>query len=292
MIQLPVSRMTDLPSLVAEHQAAILGTALIGTLLAVVCWEALAPRRTEAAGQGYRWANNITLALTTQAIGRVGSAGLAVLLAGWGIDESLGLLSVLEVGFWPALILTLVTLELLAYILHRIFHRVPALWRLHAVHHCDTGVDFSTAFRHHPIEVVIVMAVNALAIVALGPPVAAVVLHQALAITVNMASHGNVALPEGFERWLRYVVVTPDFHRLHHCSDRRFTDSNYSIALPWFDYLLGTATGRPFAEQRTMELGLEDYRTPADSRVDRLLLMPFRRRRPGGTDRPPARTAA
>ena len=151
--------MNDLPSLVAEQQGAIFGVALIGTLLAVVCWEALAPRRP-AAGQGYRWANNITLALTTQSIGRVGAAGLAVLLAGWGIDESLGLLAVTDVGFWPALFLTVATLELLAYLLHRAFHSIPALWRLHAVHHCDTSVDFSTAYRHHPIEGIIVMAIH------------------------------------------------------------------------------------------------------------------------------------
>jgi hypothetical protein len=78
---------------------------------------------------------------------------------------------------------------------------------------------------------------------------------------------------------LRYLIVTPDFHHLHHCSDRRFTDSNYSAAVPWFDYLFGTATRKPYVDYATMELGLERFRDPIDSRIDQILLMPFRGRR-------------
>jgi sterol desaturase/sphingolipid hydroxylase (fatty acid hydroxylase superfamily) len=94
---------------------------------------------------------------------------------------------------------------------------------------------------------------------------------------MHVLAHSNIYIPEVINRWLQYFIVTPDFHRLHHCSDRAFTDSNYGTISPWLDYLFGTASSRPFGEQETMELGLEYAREPRDSRIDQLLLMPFKR---------------
>jgi sterol desaturase/sphingolipid hydroxylase (fatty acid hydroxylase superfamily) len=82
-------------------------------------------------------------------------------------------------------------------------------------------------------------------------------------------------LPERLDSVLRKFILTPDFHRLHHSSEARFTDSNYGSMVPWFDYLFGTASNRPYDEQTDMELGLEYLRQPRDSRLDRLVLIPF-----------------
>jgi sterol desaturase/sphingolipid hydroxylase (fatty acid hydroxylase superfamily) len=147
------------------------------------------------------------------------------------------------------------------------------------MHHSDVEVDFTTTYRHHPFENLFMATLGVPVVVLLGAPVAAMVAYQALRTTVNILSHSNIRIPERFERWLRYLIVTPDFHHLHHCSDRRFTDSNYSAAVPWFDYLFRTATRKPYADYATMELGLERFRDPIDSRIDQILLMPFRGRR-------------
>lgn len=102
-------------------------------------------------------------------------------------------------------------------------------------------------------------------------------------MALSLFSHANLFLPDTVDRTLRKVIITPDFHRNHHCSDWRFTDSNYGVSVPWFDYLFSTATDRPFAEQQSMQLGLEYFREKSDSRLDRLLLMPFRVRWPDGS---------
>ena len=124
-------------------------------------------------------------------------------------------------------------------------------------------------------------------ILLLGVPPAAAVSVQLFQLGMTVFTHSNVYLPQWLDRALRPFIVTPDFHRLHHCSEIRHTDSNYGQALPWFDYLFGTASKRPFGEQVDMEIGLEYLREPADSRFDRLLTLPFawRRRVPADTGR-------
>jgi sterol desaturase/sphingolipid hydroxylase (fatty acid hydroxylase superfamily) len=261
------------------HQSTILISTLIGALLIGVIWEVLAPRRPETRGLAYRWANNITLAVLNHVVVYWVGAALAVATAWWAETEGLGLLQHFDIGVAGAFVVTLLAMELLAYVLHRVVHRVPIIWRLHAMHHSDVEVDFTTTYRHHPFENMLVMAIGAPFVMLLGAPVAAMVLYQVLRVSVNVLSHSNIRVPETVERWLKYLLVTPDFHHLHHCSDRRFTDSNYSATVPWFDYLFGTATQKPYAAYATMELGLERFRDPVDSRVDQVLLMPFNGRR-------------
>lgn len=260
----------------ATHETTILVSALIGALLIGVIWEALAPRRPETQGLLFRWTNNLTLTVLNHVVVYWMGAALTILTAWWAESRELGLLQHLEIGLAGAFVVTLLVMELLAYVLHQVAHRVPLLWRLHAMHHSDAEVDFTTTYRHHPLENVVMLTLGAPLILLLGAPGAAMVLYQALRVSVNVLSHSNIRVPEGIERWLRYLIVTPDFHHLHHSSDRRFTDSNYSAAVPWFDYLFGTATRKPYPEYSTMELGLERFRAPLDSRVDQVLLMPFR----------------
>ena len=261
------------------HESTILVSTLIGALLIGVLWEALAPRRPEAGSLVYRWVNNLSLTVLNHIVVYWTGAALAIMTAWWAQSEGFGLLQHLDLGLSGAFLVTLLVMEFLAYVLHQVVHRVPILWRLHAMHHSDVEVDFTTTYRHHPLENVVMLAVGAPVVVLLGAPVAAMVLYQFLRVSVNVLSHSNIRVPENVERWLRYLVVTPDFHHLHHCSDRRFTDSNYSAAVPWFDYLFGTATRKPYAEYATMELGLERFRDPIDARIDQVLLMPFRGRR-------------
>lgn len=263
----------------ASHEGTILlGTVIIAFLI-VVTWEALAPRRPETKSLSYRWTNNIGLTLVNHLVVHWSSAALTLAVSWWAVDTNKGVLGHYEIGLAGAFVATLLVMELMAYLLHRLAHRVPLVWRLHAMHHSDIEVDFTTTYRHHPLENVIMLVISTPVVIALGAPVAAMVLYQVLRVSVNILSHSNILIPEGFERWLRYLIVTPDFHHLHHCSDRRFTDSNYSAAVPWFDFLFGTTTCKPYAAYADMELGLERFRDPIDSRIDQVLLTPFRGRR-------------
>lgn len=269
--------MSEIPWILEENLPETLALVVIGSFTVVIFWETVKPRREPTASQGYRWLNNIALTVLNHLILRWTAIGMAMAAAWWSTSENFGLLVRLDAGFAINLIAVFLVFELAAYTIHRVFHEVPWLWRIHAVHHNDTEVDFSTSYRHHPIEVVVSSGFMASVAALLGAPIEAVAVREIARAVVHGLAHGNVYVPPRMESIMRYIVVTPDFHRLHHCSDQQFTDSNYSTVFPLYDYLLGTASSKPFEEQRTMELGLEYYRDRRDSRLDQLLLLPFRR---------------
>ena len=255
----------------------VLFAAVVGTFIVSVLWEAVRPRRRVNETSVARWGHNITLSLVNQVLVYWLSVAATLAVAWWAARTGTGLLTRFDTGFGVALVTTALAFELLAYLLHRLLHRVRWLWRIHAVHHSDTELDFTTTYRNHPLEVVLVALATLPVTALLGPPVAVVVAYQMTRASVNILAHSNIYLPESLDRWLRYLIVTPDFHRCHHSDDRQFTNSNYGAFLPLFDYLFGTATRKPFAAYPTMSIGLEYFRETRDSRFDKLLLMPFRR---------------
>ena len=246
-------------------------------LTVAVAAETFWPRRELQMPLTWRWGNNLVLALITWYSAHLVSYVVMMDFALWTQEHQFGLFHQFEVGLVIQLAVLLVISQLMSYLTHIAFHKVPWLWRCHMVHHSDTSLDFSSSYRHHPIEVVLTYLAAIPVLALLGPPVAVMVVYQAIRVVKVIWDHANVYIPEPIDRFLRLFLITPDFHRLHHCSEQRFTDSNFGAISPWFDYLFKTASDRPFEEQRTMEMGLENYRTVKDSRVDQLLLMPFRR---------------
>jgi sterol desaturase/sphingolipid hydroxylase (fatty acid hydroxylase superfamily) len=171
-------------------------------------------------------------------------------------------------------------------------HAVPALWRLHRMHHADLDFDVTTGARFHPIEIVLSMVIKLAAVVVLGAPPVAVVIFEVVLNATAMFNHGNLRLPAGVDRVLRLIVVTPDMHRVHHSVDPAETNSNFGFNLPWWDRLLGTYRAQPAAGHEGMTIGIEQFREAGDLRLDRMLVQPFRGRpgnypinRGGGSDR-------
>jgi sterol desaturase/sphingolipid hydroxylase (fatty acid hydroxylase superfamily) len=250
---------------------------LVGGMIGVMLLETLIPRRPESRNLMYRWTNNLSLTMLDFFVAAWAGGAIAVLLSRWSADSGFGLLQRIDAGWIVSFLVVLLLAEFLSYLVHRAFHVVPTLWRIHAVHHTDVEMDVTTSHRHHPLELLLPLPLTAPVFLFLGPPATAALAYVVLRTGVGLLSHGNICLPQAVDRVLRLFVVTPDFHRLHHSSDRRFTDSNYGVVLPWFDYLFRTATDLPFHQQKTMELGLEYLREPRDSRLDQMLLLPFRR---------------
>ncbi len=246
---------------------------LFGGLVAFLLAEMQWPRLPETEGTAQRWLSNLSLTFLNHVLLGWLAPWAYALVAHLHLVPAQGLLSLQP--FWLSLALTVILLELLQYSLHRLLHTVPWLWRLHAVHHCDLAVDVTTAHRHHPLEALFSFSFTLPVLLLLAPAPDVVLTASLVQITLALWSHSNLYLPETLDRWLRYLIVTPDFHRLHHHSEQRYTDSNYSLALPWFDYLFGTASRVPFAQQARIRLGLEYFRDRADARLTRLLLLPF-----------------
>ena len=200
------------------------------------------------------------------------AVGLALLAEtrGWG------LLNGLSVSAWLAIPLSVIVLDLAIYLQHVLFHAVPALWRLHRMHHADLEFDVTTGTRFHPIEILISMAIKLGVIGALGAPAMSVLIFEVLLNAVSMFNHGNVRIPTALDRALRWIVVTPDMHRVHHSIERRETDSNFGFNLAWWDRMFGTYRDQPIDGHTGMTIGIEQFRDPAELRLDRMLLQPLR----------------
>ena len=155
-------------------------------------------------------------------------------------------------------------------------HAIPLLWRLHRVHHADLDFDVTTGARFHPLEILLSMLIKFATILLLGPPALAVVIFEVLLNATAMFNHGNVALPRGLDRALRWLVVTPDMHRVHHSVADDETNSNFGFNLPWWDRLFGTYRDQPRAGHERMSIGIRDYRDMKwCSWLPGMLAMPF-----------------
>jgi sterol desaturase/sphingolipid hydroxylase (fatty acid hydroxylase superfamily) len=204
-----------------------------------------------------------------------------------GEDHGWGALNNVSLPFWAKCLVSVIALDLVIYAQHVTFHAVPVLWRLHRMHHADLEFDVTTDVRFHPVEIVLSMLIKFGAVALLGAPALAVLIFEVLLNATSMFSHSNVRLPERIDRVLRWLVVTPDMHRVHHSTERRETDSNFGFNLPWWDRLFGTYRAQPEAGHDNMRLGLSMFRDRGDLRLDRMLLQPFRRADGRGTETPP-----
>lgn len=256
----------------------------IGSFLAVfvlmALWEAARPRRAAVARRG-RWPNNLALLLVDVAVVRVAAPGAAIAVALAGESGGWGLLHSVGAPAWIAIPAAVVLLDMCIYVQHVTFHAIPALWRLHRVHHADVEVDLTTGTRFHPVEILVSTAVKCAAVAAIGAPAVAVLAFEVLLNATAVFNHANVRVAPGVERWLRLLVVTPDMHRVHHSIDYNESSSNFGFSLPWWDRLYGTYRAQPAAGHAAMTLGVDAFRAPGDSRLDRMLLQPLRDT-PGG----------
>lgn len=237
-------------------------------------WEMLVPRRALQQVLAWRWTNNLALSLISYFIAAAANTALALWLSRWTQINQFGLFQWVPAPAPLVFLVLLLVSGLLQYLLHIAFHRYSWLWPIHAVHHTDVDVDVTTSYRHHPLEALITLPVVSPLILLLGVPTDVAVAYTLFVIAATLFSHSNVRIPKALEKFLRRIILTPDFHRLHHCAEVRYTNSNYGSVVPWFDYWFGTASQRPYDDQQTMTLGLEYLREPGDSRIDKLLWEP------------------
>lgn len=250
----------------AESAVRFAGFAAV--LLLMTSWEVVAPLRRASTARAPRWLSNLGLialgTLFVRLVVPLGAVGAALVAQ----EHHWGLLNAVTLPDWLAVALAVVALDLMIYLQHVLFHAVPALWRLHLVHHADLDLDATTGVRFHPLEILLSLGIKMAAVALLGAPALGVLLFEMLLNATSLFSHGNVRLPAGLDRVLRWLVVTPDMHRVHHSTDPREANSNFGFNLPWWDYLLGTYRAQPARGHQRMTIGLEQIR---DERVaDRL----------------------
>jgi sterol desaturase/sphingolipid hydroxylase (fatty acid hydroxylase superfamily) len=248
----------------------------LGVLVAMALWEVAAPRRRQEIPRVIRWTNNLGLVVIDTIALRLSFPILAVGLAALAQDRGWGLFNIIAVPGWAAILISIIVLDLVIYLQHVMFHAVPALWRLHRMHHSDLEFDVTTGLRFHPVEILLSMGIKLAVVLALGPPAVAVLIFEVLLNATAMFNHSNVRLPTFADRILRLIVVTPDMHRVHHSTLPEETNSNFGFNLPWWDRLLGTYKAQPKAGHEGMSIGIEQFRTTRDLWLDRMLVQPVK----------------
>ncbi len=258
-----------------DHEPLVRMAAFLAVFAAMALWERTGPRRRPRWGRRTRWTANLGTASVSTLLVRLvfpaAAVGAAVFASGkgWGVFRQMD---------WPAplvFVACVILLDLAVYLQHLFFHTVPVLWRLHLVHHTDQDFDITTGLRFHPLEILLSMLWKAAVVLLLGAPAAAVLAFEVLLNATSIFNHGNARVPLRLDRVLRWALVTPDMHRVHHSVIRGETNSNFGFNLPWWDRLLGTYRAQPAAGHDDMTIGVEQLQAGPPAGLGRLLVMPF-----------------
>lgn len=269
----------------------VIRVASFAAIFAVMAaWELLNPCRTLLAGRKPRWPSNLGIlvldVLAVRLVMPTAAVGVAVLASdlGWGLFNWAG------IPGWFGGLAGFLILDFVIYAQHYVFHHVSWLWRLHRMHHADLDIDLTTGVRFHPVEILISLTIKIATVLAFGIPAIAVLVFEIVLNATSVFNHANVAMPAWLDRIMRFIVVTPDMHRVHHSIERAETDSNFGFNLPWWDRLFGTYRAQPAAGHRRMTIGLPVFRDLRELRIDRLLTQPFRNETADETRRPDVET--
>jgi sterol desaturase/sphingolipid hydroxylase (fatty acid hydroxylase superfamily) len=244
-----------------------------GLLALFVGLEYLAPARTNMLGFK-RFVQQAGMAALSAVLAKLalagGLAGVAVVVGAYDF----GVLNQLALPGWLAFIFALLVLDFAVWAQHLVLHRVPILWRLHRVHHGDTVMDVSTALRFHPFEIVASLAFKAAVVALLGAPAQAAFVFEIILGAGALFSHANIALPNWLERPLRWVLITPALHLIHHSPNPLETNANFGFSTSLWDRLFGTYRDTRLTDDD--RIGLEDWRAPTDQTLPAMLTNPFK----------------
>ncbi|SFW99190.1 sterol desaturase family protein [Marinospirillum alkaliphilum] len=252
------------------------GGVFLLALLLVASLEFWRPKRGWRESRTRRWGINLSLIALNVVILRLTLGAAAILMAVHVQQQGWGLLNLVELPVWLKFLIGLLLLDLAIYLQHVLSHALPIFWRLHQVHHADLDLDVTTGLRFHPLEILVSLIYKVAVVAALGLHPLTVLVFEALLNAASMFSHANIRLSAQLERMLRWLIITPDMHRIHHSIHRDETDSNFGFFLSIWDRLFGTYTQAPRDGHLQMVLGLDYCQQPQQVGLIRLLLMPFR----------------
>lgn len=236
--------------------------------------EVLAPDHPPTAPLRSRWVTNLGLGVANGLIVSLACASCYALSARAGFASRFQLLPALGLDGWTRIALEVVLLDLVTYLLHRAYHVVPVLWRLHVVHHSDLDLDVSSASRFHTGEVLVSSILKVGVVVLLGISPLGLVVFETVMLVCAQFQHANIRIPAEVENGLWRTLVPPAMHRIHHTPTVSDTNSNYGTVLTVWDWLFGTLRRRP--PDATISFGVESLRDPRALGITRLLALPFR----------------
>lgn len=221
---------------------------------------------------------NIFFTLTTVVVNFI-LAFILLMASEWAIKNNFGVLEWLpKLPLWLYTLIGLLLLDLIgAYLAHLVQHKTRWLWHFHLIHHTDTWVDTTTANRHHPGESVVRFVFTAAAVLITGAPMWLAFLYQSLSVVFSQFNHANLSLPEKLDKYISYIIVSPNMHKVHHHYVLPYTDSNYGNIFSIWDRLFGTFLTLPTEK---IVYGVDTHMQASENnRLSNLVAIPFQKHR-------------
>ncbi|UJS22091.1 MAG: sterol desaturase family protein [Candidatus Brocadia sp.] len=266
----------NMSAFVLSHEVLIRLGAFFGVLAIMTLWELIAPRRTLTAPKMLRWMNNLGITFLNSFLLRIIFPAAAAGMATFAQKHGWGIFNYFRLPHSMVVVVSVIIMDFAIYLQHVMFHAVPVFWRMHRMHHADPDIDVTTGVRFHPFEIILSMLIKFAVIAALGTPVLAVVVFEVTLNATSLFNHGNVRILRSVDSVLRWFMVTPDMHRVHHSMEGYETNSNFGFNLPWWDRWLGTYRAQPRMGHEGMAIGLRDFQdTKRCITLPGMLAIPF-----------------
>jgi sterol desaturase/sphingolipid hydroxylase (fatty acid hydroxylase superfamily) len=244
-----------------------------GTFLTLAILERRRPLRRAVEPGVRRTGRNLAIATIGSIAVSLAETPIVTRVAAMVERRRWGLVKWLRLPLWLEVSAAVVLMDYTLYLWHVLTHRVPALWRFHAVHHIDLDLDASTAVRFHFGELALSTPWRAAQVIAIGTSPLALSIWQTGLLVSILFHHSNLELPLDVERHLSRVIVTPRMHGIHHSVVRGETDSNWSSGLSVWDWLHRTL--RLNVPQLEITIGVPGFRSIDDVGLARMLALPF-----------------
>ncbi|MCI0733786.1 MAG: sterol desaturase family protein [Methylococcaceae bacterium] len=247
----------------------------LSVLVLMLGWEKIRPFRRFRQQRSERFFINLGMMTLNFVVVRLLAGGGALVAAKYAARHDLGLFHQLDLPSGFEIAAGLLVLDFAIYVQHRLLHAVPLFWRFHKVHHCDPGFDSTTAVRFHAVEILFSMYYKMVLVLALGVSPATVVVFEIILNACSLFNHGNVRMPDPWEKSIRKLLITPDMHRIHHSAIPEETNSNYGFSVPWWDWMCKSYRKDPASGHASMRIGIVDRNVPDRPGLLDLLTLPF-----------------
>lgn len=260
-----------------EYESILRLSVFVTILVLMMLLELINPRRKLSCSKSMRWINNLSLVVFNTVLMRLLLPFAAVSVALYGVDHNIGLFNWLLLPTWLEIVLSILMLDCIIYWQHRIFHKVPVLWKLHQVHHVDQDIDVTTGSRFHPLEIFLSLMIKFSAVLLLGVPIVAIIVFEIILNATAMFNHSNIYLPQKLDKLIRLVLVTPDMHRVHHSRIISETNSNFGFNIPLWDRIFSSYIAQPSLGHKEMDIGVKGFDDVSNTQhLHKMLSLPFK----------------
>ena len=261
---------------ITQYQVHIRLFFFLSTFLIIAILEYFIPRRTLIISKSKRWFNNIVLIIIDTLTLKILFPFVAIGTSIYASQKGIGLFNILDFSFLSSIILSIILLDFIIYWQHRLFHKIDFFWKFHKVHHSDMDYDLTTALRFHPIEIIISMSIKMFFVLLLGVPLIAIMLFEILLNALAMFNHSNIHIFKPLDKLLRYFLVTPDMHRIHHSIYIQELNSNYGFNISLWDRIFKSYTQEPKKDYKIMTIGLKNLQDEKKTvSIFAILKLPF-----------------